>query len=152
MAEKKLSFKDFLTVDYAPGMDPIIKKNAKKRKTETSSVGESVDVNEVLNTQQRLKQGRRMKRFSSRIEIGRKKAMKRMANLTVIGKRSKKAARTLMFQKLTKGIAKADLSMARRADIEKRMDKPALKARIEKLAKRMIPKTRKKELDRHRGK
>jgi hypothetical protein len=32
MAEKKLDFKDFLTVDYATGMDPIIKKNAKKRK------------------------------------------------------------------------------------------------------------------------
>ena len=32
MAEKKLGFKDFLTVDYVPGMPDLIKKKAKKRK------------------------------------------------------------------------------------------------------------------------
>lgn len=41
---KTLDFKDFLNVDYAPGMDPIIKKAAKKRKsdeTETSGPNEA---------------------------------------------------------------------------------------------------------------
>jgi len=34
---KKLDFKDFLTVDYAPGMPDLIKKNAKKRKGDTGA-------------------------------------------------------------------------------------------------------------------
>jgi hypothetical protein len=39
---KTLDFKDFLNVDYAPGMDPIIKKAAKKRKSdETMTSGPS---------------------------------------------------------------------------------------------------------------
>jgi hypothetical protein len=38
MADKKLGFKDFLTVDYAPGMPDLIKKKAKKRKQD---VGEA---------------------------------------------------------------------------------------------------------------
>ena len=32
----KLGFKDFLAVDYAPGMPDLIKKNAKKRKQDTT--------------------------------------------------------------------------------------------------------------------
>jgi len=34
---KKLDFKDFLTVDYAPGMPDLIKKNAKRRKGDTGA-------------------------------------------------------------------------------------------------------------------
>ena len=34
---KKLDFKDFLTVDYAPGMPDLIKKNAKKRKMDSGA-------------------------------------------------------------------------------------------------------------------
>ena len=34
---KKLGFKDFITVDYAPGMPDLIKKNAKKRKGDTGA-------------------------------------------------------------------------------------------------------------------
>ena len=39
---KKLDFKDFLTVDYAPGMDPIIKRNAKKRNARSCAAGSAV--------------------------------------------------------------------------------------------------------------
>lgn len=45
MAKKPLSYKDFLTVDYAPGQPELVKRNAKKRKsgdTDTSAVGEDV--------------------------------------------------------------------------------------------------------------
>ena len=34
---KKLGFKDYITVDYAPGMPDLIKKNAKKRKGDTGA-------------------------------------------------------------------------------------------------------------------
>ena len=89
MAEKKLGFKDFLTVDDAPGMDPIIKKNAK---------GEAV-VDEALNPTQRRARGRIMKRFKSKIQLGAKRAKMRTASMDKIKTRAMKQARKMIFKK-----------------------------------------------------
>jgi hypothetical protein len=64
--------------------------------------------------------------------------------------RAKKQARNMLAKKLTKGVGKADLNMARRMEIEKRLDK--MKPKIDKLAKKLLPKVRKQELARKRGK
>jgi hypothetical protein len=70
MAEKKLGFKDFLTVDYVPGMPDLIKKKAKKRKQDVGEAfndseafaGEEETLDEVLTLQQRRRAvGRRMR-------------------------------------------------------------------------------------------
>ena len=150
---KNLDFKDFLTVDYAPGMPGLIKKNAKKRKsneTQTSGPSESVEVEEALNPAQRRARGRLMKRLKSRIAVGRKRAANRMADPKRLMKRARKAARTLLLKKITKGIPKEDLTFARRQEIEKRLDKMGPK--IEKMATRLLPQVRKKEMARHQSK
>ena len=60
-------------------------------------------------------------------------------------------ARAIVAKKLTKDIPKSELSFARRAEIEKRLDRPALKSRIQKIAKRMYKDVRKKEIERKKS-
>ena len=143
-----LSFKDMMTVMYRPGEDELVNYRAYRRKrlseqAETISVNEE-DVDEALTLQQRQKKARLIKRLKSRIKLGRVRAKKRMANVKVLKRRTNKKARDLVVRKLTKDIPKKDLSFARRQEIEKRLERPAMKQRIQRLAKRLLPKIRRK--------
>ena len=154
-----LKFKDFLAVDYMPGEDDLIKRQAKKRKgftgagtdaeySSTHAPNEELET-EALNMQQRRARARQMKKYQARLKVGRKKASMRVADSKRLAKRSRKAARAAMAKKLTKGIAKADLTPARKQEIEKRLDK--MQPRINRLAKKMLPKIRQAELGKKRG-
>ena len=109
------------------------------------------DVDEALNMSQRIKRSRLMKRLKGRIAVGRRRAKKKMANKQTLTKRSNRQARNAIAKKLTRGIPKSELTFARKQEIEKRLDKPALKQRIARLAKRMFKDVRKKEVDRKKG-
>jgi hypothetical protein len=205
----KLKFRDFLNVDYAPGMPDIIKKNAKKRKADSGPSGSNAEyssthgprtekfdayaalakmagtpknpdkgsvyshlakskdvqkafkdkklkkeqaeeeLDEALTATQRRARARQMKRYKSRIKIGQEKAKRRMASQEKLQKRARKAARTLLFKKLTKGMDKSELTFQRRQEIEKRLDK--MKSRIDKLAKKLLPQVRKAEMSRRQS-
>jgi hypothetical protein len=152
---KPIDFKHFMTVDYKPGSDDLIKYMAQKRKRSSSTgeggpVGEEQE-NEALNLQQRMKRSRMMKKMKSRIKIGRERAKRKMASKEKLDKRSMRAARNAIVKKITKDIPKSELSFARKQEIEKRLDKPAVKERIKRLAKRMFPKIRKAEVQRKKG-
>ena len=71
--------------------------------------------------------------------------------LQTLTKRSNRQARNAIAKKLTRGIPKSELTFARKQEIEKRLDKPALKQRIARLAKRMFKDVRKKEVERKKG-
>jgi hypothetical protein len=120
----------------------------KRRKHMYESTEEEVD--EALNTTQRLAKSRQMKRYASRIAVGRRKAMKRTADPARIKRRAQKSARMALFKKLSKGLSPSDVPYARRAELEKKLDK--MKGRIDRMAKKMIPKVRQKERDRKRAK
>jgi hypothetical protein len=66
--------------------------------------------------------------------------------MEVLKKRARKSARKAIYKKLTKGIDKSDLSIARRREIEKKLEK--MGPRIDMIAKKMLPATRKKEKER----
>ena len=142
---KPLGFKDFVSVDYTQDGDDQVAYNAKKRKKHipTGNTGEALDMT------QRLARKRSFKKNKAKIALGRKRAMKRVASLDVLKKRAQKQARTQVMKKLTKDVPKDELSLARRQEIEKRLDK--LKPRIDKIAKKLIPVVRKKELERKKG-
>ena len=106
------------------------------------------DVDEALNMSQRIKRSRLMKRLKGRIAVGRRRAKKKMANKQTLTKRSNRQARNAIAKKLTRGVPKSELTFARKQEIEKRLDKPALKQRIARLAKRMFKDVRKKEVER----
>ena len=154
---KKLGFKDFIAVDYTETGDDQLAYNAKKRKKDIGA-GTNAEYSstnppqkdEALTIQQRLKKARQMKKLAPKIAIGRARAARKMANMDTLKKRAKKAARNMLAKKFAKGIAKADLNMAKRQEIEKRLDK--MKPKIDKLAKKLLPKVRKKELERKKNK
>lgn len=104
---------------------------------------------EALNMQQRMARKRAFKKNKAKIAIGRKRAEKKIANLDVLKKRARKAARNTLLKKMTKDVPKADLSMARRQELEKKLDKK--KNVIDRLARKLVPQVRKKELERKRG-
>jgi len=102
-------FKDFTPVDYMPGEDELIKRQAVKRKKHipTGNTGEAVEpTDEALTMQQRRAKARTMKRMQARLKVGRKKASMKVANSKVLAKRARKAARNAIAKKLTKGIPK----------------------------------------------
>jgi uncharacterized protein YwgA len=142
-----LSFRHFYVAEYRPGEDELTNYRAKKRKN--GAMHEDVD--EALTLQQRIKRGRMMKRMKSRIKIGRERAKRKMAPVAKLKKRANRKARDLIVRKITKDIPKKDLTFARKQEIEKRLEKPAFKARIARLAKRMFPKIRKAEVARKKG-
>ena len=151
-----LSFKDMYTVEYRPGEDELVNYRAYRRKRtigvgEGGPIGESTDVEEALNLTQRMKRSRMMKKMKARIKIGRERAKRKMADKKKLEKRANRAARDIIVRKLTKDIPKSELSFARKQEIEKRLDKPAIKARLKRLAKRMYPKIRKAEVQRKKG-
>ena len=145
-----LSFRHFYVAEYRPGEDELTNYRAKKRKN-GAMYEESENVDEALTLQQRIKRGRMMKRMKSRIKIGRERAKRKMAPVAKLKKRANRKARDLIVRKITKDIPKKDLTFARKQEIEKRLEKPAFKARIARLAKRMFPKIRKAEVARKKG-
>jgi hypothetical protein len=111
---------------------------------------EGTGVDEALSIMQRRKKAISLRKNKAKLAIGRKKAANKIASHGVLKKRAQRAARNQMVRKITKGIGKGDLTNARKAEMEKRLDK--MKPRINRIAKRLIKDVRKKEIARKRGK
>ena len=156
---KNLSFRDFVTVDYTMTGDEFLAYQAQKRRRgHFDTFGESMDprdftdkkeeveeVDEVMTQSQRIKKSQQMKRMSKRFQIAKKRALKKAPTQDVLMKRAQKQAKNQLIKKWTKG-SKADLSMGRRAEIEKRLKKS--KTKIDRTAKRMLPDLRRQDRDR----
>ena len=152
------TFKELMALPLEDGEDEYLKYRAIKRRRGVfggegigGPIGESVEqeVDEALDFAARLKKSRQMKKYSARLKLGKKRAMAKTANNERLKKRSYKQARLQFFKKLSKGKAPSELTPMKRAEIEKRLDK--MKARIHKVAQRMIPKVRQKEKERKRS-
>lgn len=116
-------------------------------------VNEDIDsgINEALTPSQRRARGRLFKKYKAKIKLGQERARRKVASPEVLKKRARKAARNLILKKLTKGMSKDELTYARRQEFEKRLETPAMKKKIDALAKKMIPQIRKNEMARKRG-
>jgi len=141
---KPMSLKTFINVDYTQTGDPQLAYNAKKRKRDS---GEGT--HEALSMQQRRKLAMSLKKNKAKIARGRKIAARKVANMDTLKKRARRQARKAIVKKITKGIDKSELSVARRAEIEKRVDK--MGSKIDRIAKKLLPQVRKSELARKRG-
>ncbi len=83
--------------------------------------------------------------------MGRRRAARRFAGKETLEKRARRAAYKKFYNKIVKDIPRDELSPARKAEIEKRLNKPVFKDRIARMAKKMIKDVRKKEMERKRG-
>jgi len=107
------------------------------------------DVEEVLTIQQRMKKSRQLKRLAPRLARFRKIRKKRLADTSRLKTRSRIAARKLLRKKVAgkRGEKFKDLSPSGKIAIDRLVAKRG-KSAITKLAKRLLPKVRKKEIQR----
>lgn len=111
---------------------------------------EYVETDEALSVAQRRKKSVQMRKNKAKLNIGRKRQANKIADKKRLEKRAMRQTRNAFAKKFAKA-AKADLTPARKSEIEKRLDKPAMKARIKKIAMRKVKDVRKAELKRKRG-
>jgi hypothetical protein len=147
------SFKDFMVVDYRPGEDDYTKYRAQKRKRGSDDTSGTItagkeyatedQVIEALNTQQRIKLKQALRRNKARIQLGRRKAARRIATQDVIKKRAQRRARQVLLKKLLKGKSKADLPYSTRAAYEKMVNKR--QTAVNRIAKKLLPMVRKQD-------
>ena len=106
---------------------------------------------EALNFLQRLKRSRIIKRSIAKIQRGAKLARRRIvSDPEKLMKRAIKQQRLKIAKKLLKGVSLSAVSIARKIEIGKKLDK--MKGRIFKLAKRLLPSIRKKEKNKFKDK
>ena len=98
--------------------------------------------NEALNTQQRMKLKQAMRRNKAKIQMGRKRSMRKLASKEVLVKRAERQARQAMVKKMLRDKDKSDLSYAARKGIEDRVAKK--KQAIKTLAKKLLKTVRQK--------
>ena len=101
---------------------------------------------EVLNMQQRRAIGMRMKRLAKKIARTKARKKKRMKDPRALKTKANKQARSILFKKMSGGKAAGELSIGARIAIGKKLDKK--KGAIAKLAKRLMPKVKKAEVER----
>ena len=100
---------------------------------------------------QRMKQSRIMKRVMHKIQRGAKLARRRIiSDPAKLMKRAIKQQRAKTAKKLLKGVSLSSVSIARKIEIGKKLDK--MKGRIFKLAKKLLPSIRKKEKNKFKDK
>ena len=101
------------------------------------------NLSEALTAAQRMKRRQAMRKAKAKIALGRRRAARRKPTQKVYVKRAERAARNLVFKKLSGGKSKQDMSYAARLGVEKRMKGKA--GAIKKLAKKLLPKLIKKD-------
>jgi nicotinic acid mononucleotide adenylyltransferase len=111
-------------------------------------IKEDVEINEVLSIQQRLKRKMIMRRIRARLKRGARIARKRMAKPEKLKVRSARKARQILRTRLagSLGAKYSTLTPSAKIQVDKRLEKR--KVMIGKLAKRLLPKVRKAEMER----
>ncbi len=105
---------------------------------EAKKIKESVEqVDEAFSVAQRIKAKQRMKKMSKRIQMAKKRSMKRAPTPEKLKLRAKKQAKNKLVKKWMKGQSKADLTFSQRANVEKRLKNASKK--IDNMAKKMLP-------------
>lgn len=103
---------------------------------------------EALDVAQRKKLSRRMKKLAKRSDIKRKRerSLRKVANPEQLKVKAQKRAKKMVIQKFYKGDYK-ELTLQRRSQIDQQIVAKK-KPLINKIAKRLIPKLKKQELER----
>ena len=104
---------------------------------------------EVLNPAQRRAKGRVMKRLAPKIARKKKIAMRKKATPDKLVSRAEKAAKVIVRKRMLKGRDYDELPFAQRELIDKRVNKK--KELIAKIAKRILPQIKKKEVERFKN-
>ena len=101
---------------------------------------------EVWSASRRRKAGMRMKRLAKKIALRKKITQKRMKNKDQLLRKAQKQAKLRLFKKKSGGKTPGQLPIGTRIAIDKSLEKS--KGKIKALAKKMMPKVKKQEVER----
>jgi len=103
-----------------------------------------------MTVQQRMARGRLMKRLAPKMAKSRKRMAKRMASPEKLMQKAMKAAKVKLRKKVAgkKGLNYAQLSPSEKMSVDKMVARKATPVKIKALAKKLMPKVRKKEVER----
>ena len=159
---KLLRFRDMINSEPAPGEDELInyRKSKKKRTYSGNEDVEPVDEKsppkpkkpKLSDQMRKVKAALAFRKNKAKIARGRKIALNRPATNDKLKRRAKVSKRNEFFRKFSKGKQKSDIPYAERKRIEKRLNSPAIKARIEREAKKEVKIKRKEDMERKRNK
>lgn len=106
-------------------------------------------MDEAWTIQRKRRQGMLMKRKANLIAKAKKRKSKRFADASTLKKRAQKAARAIVFKKVSGGKTKGEIASAQQIiAIEKKLEKH--QAKISKIANKILPKIKKAEAERLR--
>ena len=103
------------------------------------------EVNELLTIQQRVKLKQAIRRNKAKIQMGAKRARRKIADLDTLRRRSIKQAKNVLIKKFLKNKSKGDLSYAARGALEKKMARPGMKNAVQRMARKLLPQVRQKD-------
>ena len=103
------------------------------------------EVKEVLTIQQRVKLKQAIRRNKAKIQMGAKRARRKIADLDTLRRRSIKQAKNVLIKKFLKNKSKSDLSYAARSALEKKMARPGMKNAVQRMARKLLPQVRQKD-------
>ena len=109
------------------------------------------ELNEVLDRQQRRAKAIAMRRVKHKLKRGKQKMKRKKATTEILKKRAQKKAIQTFKDKFSKNKRYADMDVAQKIQIDKKIEKLG-KARIERIAKKLLPKVKAAERDKFKKK
>lgn len=116
-----------------------------KEKEEKNEEVEHVD-EAVLSLSQRRERAMQLRRMQTRIQRARMIAMRRFANKATLMRRARKSARTALKRRFASGVNYDTMATGQKIAVDKRLEK--MKPVIGKIAVRMMPTVRRREIER----
>ncbi len=110
---------------------------------------EGLELTEALDAQQRMKRAIQFRRIKTRVEAGRKRALRRRAPKSALTKRARRTAIKFMRKRLTRGTSYGEMSYGQRAQVDMALAKR--KKSIGRIAQRLMPKIVRAEATRKLG-
>lgn len=107
---------------------------------------DTVDIDEALSVQQRMKRGQIARRTAKKRSRMRKLKARRMKNAQELQQKARRAARMRLAKRMLGSKSMGDLSISQKVNLAKKLEKK--KPALEKLAKRLLPAVRKQEMQR----
>ena len=125
---------DPVKVDFEPNVNKMFA--GMDETFEAIASGKEIPLNEIMSVAARIKRKQQIRRYKARMQIARKRSLRRRASNAVIGRRAKRGAITAVKTKLAGGRSARKLTYSERARVEKLVAKR--KGLVQRRARRLL--------------
>lgn len=108
---------DPVKVDFEPNVSKMFA--SMDEAFEAIAAGQEIQLTEIMSVASRIKRKQQIRRYKARMQIARKRSLRRRASNAVIGRRARRGAITAVKTKLSGGRAANKLTYSERARVEK---------------------------------